>query len=447
MSLLTYAEYVNSGSPWFGTVPRHWEPVTLKRIVAFVESGVSVNAVDDPAGPESVGVLKTSCVYAGVFDPGENKAVLPEETERVACPVKAGALVVSRMNTPTLVGAAGLVAESAANLFLPDRLWQVHFANAEPKFVHYWTRTPSYRAQVQMACAGTSASMQNLSQDEFLRFTLPLPPRDEQAAITGFLDRETAKIDALISEQEKLIALLAEKRQATISYAVTHGLNPKVTIKDSGVTWLREVPAHWEVRPLKHYGHVGNGSTPNRDNPNYWAEEGFPWLNSSVVNQDEVIEAEQFVTETALKECHLPIISPPAVLVGITGQGKTRGMAAQLRITATVNQHLAYIKPDTERLSVIFLLHCLAAAYDTLRTESEGAGSTKGAITCDQLGRLRIPVPTLEEQGEINAFLEAETGKLDRLVADAERAIALLKERRSALITAAVTGQIDVRTS
>lgn len=445
MSLPKYPHYKPSGVQWLGDVPAHWEVGPLKRAVALVESGVSVNAVDEPAGPGMVGVLKTSAVYSGRFEPGENKAVVAEDLDRVACPVKAGTLIVSRMNTPSLVGAAGLVADDAENLFLPDRLWQVHLAGALPQFVHFWTLSPSYRAQVQMACAGTSASMQNLSQDEFLRFVLPLPSLEEQTAIAHFLDHETAKIDALIAEQEKLIHLLAEKRQATISHAVTRGLDPAAPMKDSGVAWLGEVPAHWTVCPIKLVARIGNGSTPNRDNPDYWAEEGFPWLNSSVVNQDEVSEAERFVTELALAECHLPVIEPPAILVGITGQGKTRGMATRLAFKATVNQHLAYIKPTLGRIDEKFLLRIFEAVYLHLRTESEGAGSTKGAITCEQLGNLRIPVPNLAEQIEIAAKIETETTRLDALRAEAERAIALLKERRAALIAAAVTGQIDVR--
>jgi type I restriction enzyme S subunit len=273
----------------------------------------------------------------------------------------------------------------------------------------------------------------------------PLPSGHEQHAIATFLDRETAKIDALIAEQETLLALLAEKRQATISHAVTRGLNPNAPMKDSGIPWLGEVPAHWDVTPLKYVSRIGNGSTPNRDNPSYWAEEGFPWLNSSVVNQEEVTEAERFVTGLALKECHLPVIEPPAILVGITGQGKTRGMAAPLMFEATINQHLAFIKPEQGRLLADYLLRALQMSYEHLRTDSEGAGSTKGAITCDQLSRFSIPLPPLDEQAAIAKNLDAEAAKFDKLSNEAGRAIDLLKERRSALISAAVTGKIDVR--
>ena len=275
---------------------------------------------------------------------------------------------------------------------------------------------------------------------------LAVRPPAEQRTIAAFLDRGTAKMDALIAEQKRLIALLKEKRQAVISHAVTKGLNPDVPMKDSGIEWLGYVPAHWATCPLKYVAQIGNGSTPNRDNPAYWAEDGFPWLNSSVVNMDEVTEATRFITPLALKECHLPVVEPPAVLVGITGQGKTRGMAAPLLFTATVNQHLAYIKPDESRLVASYLLNVLEAAYVHLRVESEGVGSTKGAITCAQLASLQIPMPPIEDQVSVSGHLEQERGRLSNLEAEAERAIILLKERRSALISAAVTGQIDVRT-
>ena len=275
---------------------------------------------------------------------------------------------------------------------------------------------------------------------------MPLPSLDEQRALTSLLDSETAKIDALITEQQRLIELLQEKRQAVISHAVTKGLNPNAPMKDSGVEMLGEVPEHWDIRPIKHLARVGNGSTPNRDNSDYWADhDGFPWLNSSVVNQAEVSEADRFVTKLALRECHLPIIDPPTVLVGITGQGRTRGMASKLIFEATISQHIAYIKPDLHQLTVDFLLCALEAAYERLRFDSEGSGSTKGAITCEQLGLMRMPLPSPPEQVEIVTFLQLEIASNVALKAQSEYAIRLLQERRSALISAAVTGQIDVR--
>ena len=286
---------------------------------------------------------------------------------------------------------------------------------------------------------------QALRFDNFTQVHLPLVSLSEQRAIAEFLDRETAKIDALITEQQRLIELLQEKRQAVISHAVTKGLNPDAQMKPSGVEWLGDVPAHWSVRPAKHVAVIGNGSTPNRDNLEYWSEGSFPWLSSTAVNDGDILEAQEFVTEAALRDCHLPIIEPPAVLVGITGQGRTRGMAATLMIEATINQHVAYLKPRDTQIDVAFLRRTFDMAYPYLRRDSEAAGSTKGAITCEQLGRFKIGVPPRAEQEAIVHFLERKLTELDALSHAAEEAVALLGERRTVIVAAVVAGQIDVR--
>lgn len=434
MSFPRYDAYRCSGVDWLGEVPSHWKVCKFRH--AFTESPEKIDS-------EVVGVMLSVSGYRGIeikdYD-DENRRRTDEELVGYRI-VRPGQLVVNTM----WLNYAGLgVSEHEGHVSPAYRSYWIA-PGFNKRFVHHMMRCDSFVRGYTKFLTGIRPNSLQMSREDLMAFQLLNPPVDEQAAIAAFLDRETAKIDALIAEQEKLIALLAEKRQATISHAVTRGLNPDAPMKDSGLAWLGEVPAHWVACPLKMLARIGNGSTPNRDNPDYWADEGFPWLNSSVVNQEEVSEAERFVTALALKECHLPIVEPPAVLVGITGQGKTRGMATRLAFTATVNQHLAYIKPVEERLAEPYLLRVLEAAYLHLRTESESAGSTKGAITCEQLGNLRIPVPPLPEQFAVASFLDKETAKVDALKSDSERGIALLKERRSALIAAAVTGQIDVR--
>lgn len=229
-----------------------WPQRPLKRLLRRIDTGTSVNATDLPASQGEIGVLKTSCVYNGHFDPRENKTVVEEERDRVSCPVRAGSLIISRMNTPDLVGMAGCVKDEAPNLYLPDRLWQVEFAGLDERYVDYWTKTELYRSQVRAACAGTSASMQNLGQEDFLNFVIACPPRPVQAAIATYLDRETARIDALVEKKTRFIELLREKRQALITQAVTKGVDANVPTKDSGVEWLGPVPAHWNVSQLMH---------------------------------------------------------------------------------------------------------------------------------------------------------------------------------------------------
>ena len=290
------------------------------------------------------------------------------------------------------------------------------------------------------------AAVPGLNRDDAYERKIPLPPLPEQRAIADYLDRETSKIDALIAEQERLLSLLVEKRHALITQAVTRGLNPNVPMRNSGVEWLGEIPANWKTVKIKHVAKVGNGSTPFRDNESYWKEGSFPWLTSTVVNCDIVGEPTEFVTETALRECHLPIIQPDSILIAITGEGKTRGKATLLRYSATINQHLVFISPQNDLLEPSFLQLALSASYEILRMISEGTGSTKGALTCEQIGEFLIPLPPLTEQKKILADVSSARVRIDVLAEGAEEGIALLYERRRALISAAVTGQICVTT-
>ncbi len=210
-----------SGIEWLGDVPAHWIIGPLKRIIENVESGTSVNATGEPANESQLGVLKTSCVYSGRFEVGENKTVIADEVGRVSCPLRSGTLIVSRMNTPELIGAAGYVEFAPTNLYLPDRLWQVFVRDADAYFVYYWTRSCAYRGQVEASCTGTSSSMKNLGQGDFAGFVIGTPPNDEQRSVVSYLDNATRTFDGLVAEAERAIALLQERRTALISAAVT----------------------------------------------------------------------------------------------------------------------------------------------------------------------------------------------------------------------------------
>jgi len=321
------------------------------------------------------------------------------------------------------------------------------------KLVFYFTKSSAFSDWLETQVI--SSTIGNVNGQKYASCPLPLPDRVEQNRIVDFLDRETAKLDTLVEKKRALIEKLKEKRAALISRTVTRGLPPDAAraaglnshpkLKPSGIEWLGEVPEHWRVKAVKHVATIGNGSTPHRDNAEYWDDGSYPWLNSSVVNQVRVTEADQFVTDIALAQCHLPRIIPPAVLVGITGEGKTRGMATTLCIEATINQHLAYIKPRDTLADVGYLHRVFERAYQYLRNESDGGGSTKGAITCEQIANLKLPLPGIDEQYAITDYLDRETTKIDRMGKKVEIAIERLREYRSALITAAVTGKIDVR--
>ena len=332
--------------------------------------------------------------------------------------------------------------------FVTGKIWvnnHIHVLrigrNLDPRFVTYCLNATDYGPHIE------GSTRDKLTQEKMGSIRLPFPRLPHQHAIADYLDRETARIDALVATKERVLALLADKRRALITRAVTRGLAPNVPLRDSGIRWLGEIPAHWEVWKLGHSASVGNGSTPSRSNATYWTDGTSPWLNSSVVNRHEATEADQFVTETALRECHLPLVRTGSVLVAITGQGKTRGRAVVLSFDATINQHLAYVSPDLSRLDPWFLRWIFLSAYAFLRSISDDAGGTKGALTCEDVANLRLPVPPIDEQRAIVTHIANETGKLDDLRAVMERTTALLNERRTTLIGAAVKGQIGVESA
>ena len=412
-----YPKYKDSGVEWLGQVPEHWEVMQFKRI-ASICNGHDYKDVEDSNGAYPVigsgGEFARASSY--IFD-GES----------------------------VLLGRKGTIDKP---LYINGPFWAVDTMfytkiadHAFPKFVYYNALT------IPFALYSTNTALPSMTNEDLSAHVIAVPEFTEQQTIAEALDSETARIDALIAKKTRFIELLQEKRAALINHAVTKGLDPEVKMKDSGVEWIGEVPAHWSVVPIKYVATVGNGSTPNKDKDRYWGNGTFPWLTSGCVNHDEVWHAEQYVTEAALRECHLPIITPPAVLVGITGQGKTRGMASTLKIEATINQHIAYLKPMPKSLHVEFLRRFLDASYEWLRFDSKGVGSTKGAITCEQLSNTKISVPPRAEQEAIVDWIRRRTERFNQLHLQTQRSIDLLKERRSALITAAVTGQIDVRRS
>ena len=301
-----------------------------------------------------------------------------------------------------------------------------------------WKRTTLGRSYYNNGLA-------NLNAKTIGNCRIPLPPLEEQTAIVRFLDHADEQIQRYIAAKERLIALLEEQRQALVHQAVTRGLDPNVRLKPSGVDWLGDVPEHWETLRVGHFSNVGNGCTPSRGNAAYWTEGLHPWLNSSSVNQGTITKADQFVTDLALSECHLPSLRPGSVLVGITGQGKTRGMSAVLCMDATINQHMAFITPKTARVSSHYLHMYLTAAYSELRAISSSSGSTKDALTCEDIKRFIVVLPSRDEQERLLSEVRRELASVDNAIDLARHQMDLMQEYRARLIADVVTGQLDVR--
>jgi len=212
----------DSGIEWLGSIAFDWKLFKLKAIISLIESGTSVNAAQYPASDGEIGVLKTSCVSRLKFIPSENKAVNTDEIYRVSCPVKANTIIMSRMNTPDLVGACGFIEIDYPNLFLPDRLWQVHFEKTvNVKYLWYYLNSKNIRNYYGSLAVGTSSSMQNISQDQFYLTYIPLPSENEQNEIVSYLDEKVEGIDTLITEKERLLSNLESYKKSLIYEYVT----------------------------------------------------------------------------------------------------------------------------------------------------------------------------------------------------------------------------------
>ena len=332
---------------------------------------------------------------------------------------------------------------------IPGLIYGYHLAIYRPfdkrvgRFMHYIFESLPIRAELQVRTPGVTRV--GLSMDTLRNLRVPLPTPELAARIADYLDHETAEIDAAISDQIALIELL-EERQQVQKYRLATGQTLATSRGAEVVRFWGELPLDWSLQKLQWHFDIGNGSTPSTSTARFWDQDGFPWLNSSVVNHPSVVHPSRRVSHTALEELHLPIVPPGSLLMGITGQGKTRGMVTTLDIEATINQHLAYLVPRSPQspISVEYLRLALDVAYPELRQLSDGNGGTRGALTCYMLQQFRVPVPPKNLQDALVTEARRETARTVQAVADAESFIALARERRAALITAAVTGQIDV---
>lgn len=212
----------DSGIEWIGEIPENWRKIKLKYLVSFIESGVSVNAGQDKADDNELGVLKTSSVSKFVFDIHQNKSINKDEECHVSCPVCANTLIVSRMNTPELVGACGFVDKSYSNIFLPDRLWQVHFNTyTNVKYIWYYLRSKCVRFYISSLSTGTSSSMQNISQGQFNDIIIVLPMVNQQHQIIDYLDKKCFAIDSAIEKKQAIIEKLTAYKKSLIYEVVT----------------------------------------------------------------------------------------------------------------------------------------------------------------------------------------------------------------------------------
>ena len=312
-------------------------------------------------------------------------------------------------------------------------------SNLDSSFLYWIMTCPYTQSIIQQVKDGQGVP--HLFQADLRKFRVWLPSYKEQRTIAAHLNRETTRIDTLIEKKQRQIELLQEKRTALISHAVTKGLDPNAKMKDSGVEWLGEIPVGWEIWKVTHaFGRIGSGTTPKSDNYEYYDGQ-IPWVTTSELRETSIDDTLNKVTEEALRDYPTLRLYPSGTLL-FAMYGATIGRLGILKISAAVNQACAAFS-EPIKLDPKFTYYWLYMRRPILIALSAGGGQPN--LSQDDLKQLRIPTPPLNEQRAIAAYLDRETTHIDVLTEKVEKSITLLREYRTSLISAAVTGKIDIR--
>lgn len=429
-----YAEYKESGVEWLGEIPSHWDGVPCRSVVEHIVEKNTNNSSDNYLSlMANIGVIR----YEDKGDIGNKK---PEDLSKCKI-VKKGQLVINSMNYS--IGSFGMssydgicspvyiVLQSKINVYLERFALRV-FENS------------SFQKYLAKFGNGILEHRSAINWDDIKDKYIPLPSLKEQKSILLFLDYETAKIDSLIEKQQKLIELLKEKRQVVISHAVTKGLNPNVPMKDSGVEWLGQVPEHWGITKLKWKALTTSGSTPTTSKYELYYENGnIPWIRTTDLNNSDLYETPISITSKAVNDTACSILPINSILIAMYGGAGSIGKHALLKFESTINQAVCGVLP-----SKYFNSDYLHRFYEFYRPFwMIGAMGTRKDpnIGQDHIKEATVLLPPLEEQEKIAKYILDIQIAYDNLTNRAEAAIQLMQERRTALISAAVTGKIDVR--
>jgi len=275
---------------------------------------------------------------------------------------------------------------------------------ADSRFLYFMMWTSHVMPKAQGFVAGSTPSRERVDPSSFYEIEIPLPPLPEQRKIAAVL----GKVQEAIAAEAALVRNARDLKQSLLHHLFTHGLRNE-PLKQ---TEIGRIPESWEVVPVGNIAQVGNGSTPKRTNAAYWQDGQTPWLTSAKVYDGVIEKADEFVTDAAVRECHLPQVKAGSLLIAITGQGKTLGNVAITAVETTISQHLAFVQFERTDVEPNFIRFFLEGRYEHLRQIALGGGSTKGALTCGFLKSYGVPVPSQGEQREIASMLQTADEKI-----------------------------------
>lgn len=440
MSFPRYPDYKESGVEWLGEVPAHWTVSALDHRYE-VALGKMLDA-KRIAGKNLAPYLRNVDVQWGEINTGDLPQMDFVGDELTRYRLEPGDLLVCEGGE---VGRAAVWKGDIRECYYQKALHRLRPRQhrSDTALFLYYVFVMASRFGAFCGSEG-KATIAHLTAETLRRHRFAFPPREEQLNIVVFLNSETAKIDGLIADQQRLVGLLTEKRQAVISHAVTKGLNPDAPMNDSGIEWLGKVPAHWVLTPLKHLVEFRSGGTPSKGDPDYW-DGDIPWASAKDMKVETLTDTADHITALAVSKGAASLLPAGTVLVVVRGMILAHTFpVVTAAVPMAINQDLKGLLPR-ENMSPEYLAWALrGSAVETLRRVDEAGHGTK-ALRMEEWGGMSIPVPPPKEQKAISRHIQDELSALDALLKDAGAAVNLLQERRTALISAAVTGQIDVR--
>lgn len=430
-----YSAYQSYDSDGF---PEHWEPMRLRFAIRLNPSKNEMPLSDS----ELVSFVPMDAV-------GEYGGIRLDEHKELGdigsgyTYFRDNDVVVAKI-TPCFENGKGAIAKGLTNgcAFGTTELHvlRVNLELLDPDFLFYLTISDWFRdlGESEMYGAG---GQKRVPEDFIKNLITGIPPKDEQLTIVEFLDYKVAQIDELIAKKQTLLDKLAEQRTALIRQAVTKGLDPSVPMKDSGVSWLGKVPEHWETWKVTHgFNRIGSGTTPRSDNPLFY-DGNVPWVTTSELREDTIFDTSQKVTEEAVAQYSALKLYPKGSLA-IAMYGATIGRLGIFGVDATVNQACCVYSQPTV-FDTRFVYYWLRMRKPILISLSSGGGQPN--LSQDDLKKLWIPIPDICEQQAIVQYLDKKVSHVEDRIAKVRLVIHKLNEYRSALITNAVTGKIDVR--
>ncbi|MGL5488996.1 MAG: restriction endonuclease subunit S [Vibrio sp.] len=436
-----YPEYKDSGVDWLGSIPVHWQVVPIKRLAVI---NPKKSAIDTE-------LLKKQCSFLPM-EKLKLDSIILDETQLVGDVFKGytyfenGDVLMAKV-TPCFENKNIAVASHLVNSigFGSTEIYVLRSnSTVHNRFLFYRLQEDNFMS-IAIASMSGAGGLKRVPAEVISNHSIAIPKLSEQTQIANFLDHETAKIDALIEKQQQLISLLQEKRQAVISHAVTKGLNPDVPMKDSGVEWLGQVPEHWSLVPLKYLCRFSGGGTPTKDNLAYWTNGTIPWVSPKDMKTFWVHETQDYITQVAIKESSTNLIDSGALLMVVRSGILQRTIPIAINtIPVTLNQDMKALRFN-ERMLTAYAANYIQGNVKQLLLEWSKEGATVESIEHEYLANSVLPVPPISEQHQIVEMLSAKMAQFDKLEKSSLHGIKLLTERRTALISAAVTGKIDVR--